>query len=160
MAERAYITITGQVQGTFAGDGSSGKNKDRIHIYSYAFSGQSPRDAATGQPTGKRRYYPVVVAKEWGPASVQIWTALATNERLTEVLIEFIAGNPHGIEQVDHSIKLTNAWISEVRDYTERVPPIDGTEMRPLDEISFVFEKIEMHDKSGKEFADDWAQQP
>lgn len=159
MAERAYITITGQTQGTFAGDGSGGKNKDRIRIYNYAFSGQSPRDPATGLPTGRRQYRPVVVAKEWGAASPQIWTAFATNEVLTEVLIEFIATNPHGIEQVDHSIKLTHASISEARDYTERVPPPDGTEMRPLDEISFVFQKIEMHDKSGKEFMDDWPQQ-
>jgi type VI secretion system secreted protein Hcp len=158
MAERAFITISGQVQGTFAGDGSGGKNKDRIRIYSYAFSGQSLRDPATGHASGKRQYHPVVVTKEWGAASPQIWTAFATNELLTEVLIEFIGTNPHGLEQVDHSIKLTNTTITEVRDYTERVPPPDGTEMRPLDEVSFVFEKIEMHDKSGKEFTDDWAQ--
>jgi type VI secretion system Hcp family effector len=158
LAERAYITITGQVQGRFAGDGSNGKSKDRIRIYSYAFAGQSPRDPATGQATGKRRYHPVVVAKEWSAASVQIWTAFATSERLTEVLVEFIASNPHGLERVDHSIKLTNASICEVRDYTERMPPTDGTDMRPLAEISFVFEKIEIHDKSGKKFADDWTQ--
>ncbi len=156
MAERAFITITGQSQGMFAGDGGGGKSKNRIRIYSYSFAGHSPRDPATGQATGRRQYHPVIVSKEWGIASPEVWTAFANNERLTEVLIEFIASNPHGIEQVDHTIKLTNATISEVRDITERVPPPDGTEMRPLHEISFVFEKIEMQDKSGKTFIDDW----
>lgn len=156
MAERAYVTIKGAKQGTFAGDGSGGKNKDRIAMFSFEFELQSPRDAATGQASGKRQWKPIVITKEWGAATPQILTALATDEVLTSVLFEFIATAPQGQEQLDHSIQLTNASIADFRDTAQNVPPPLGTNLRALDQITFTFRKIEVTDKSGKTFVDYW----
>ena len=155
MAYTAYISIKGQKQGQFAGDGSSKQNKNRILITSFSFSVESPHDAATGQASGKRQYHPIMIRKRWGEASPQIYTALATNENLTSVLIEFVGVSAKGIEQVDHSFSLTNATISALREFTE--PVAGGNEIDDLEEISFTFQKIEIKDKSGKTSVDDWA---
>jgi len=80
--------------------------------------------------------------------------ALATNEDLPAVLIEFTTVSAKGIEQVDHSSSLTNATISSLREFTE--PAQSANEIDDLEEISFTFQKIEIKDKSGKSFADDW----
>jgi type VI secretion system secreted protein Hcp len=154
VAYTAYISIKGQKQGQFAGDGSNKQNKDRILIASFSFSEESPRDAASGQASGKRQYHPIVIRKYWGEASPQVYQALTSNEVLTQVLIEFITTDPQGKEVVDHSFNLTNATISAVREFTEILPPT--LEVKELEEISFTFQKIEIKDKSGKTFTDDW----
>ncbi|HME32996.1 MAG TPA: type VI secretion system tube protein TssD [Terriglobales bacterium] len=154
MAYTAYISIKGQKQGQFAGDGSSKQNKNRILITSFSFAAESPRDVATGRSSGKRQYQPVVIRKHWGEASPQVYQALATNEDLPAVLIEFTTVSAKGIEQVDHSFSLTNATISSLREFTE--PAQSANEIDDLEEISFTFQKIEIKDKSGKSFADDW----
>ena len=154
MAYTAYISIKGQKQGQFAGDGSSKQNKDRILIMSFSFSATSPRDIATGRASGKRQYQPIVVRKHWGEASLQVYAAMANNEVLPSVLIEFIATDPKGLEEVDHSFTLTNATISAVRDLTESVP--SSNQLDELDEISFAFQKVEVKHKSGKTFDDTW----
>ena len=73
MAYTAYISIKGQKQGQFAGDGSSKQNKNRILITSFSFAAESPRDVATGRSSGKRQYQPVVIRKHWGEASPQVY---------------------------------------------------------------------------------------
>ena len=155
MAYTAYISIKGQKQGQFAGDGSNKQNKDRILITSFTFSLTSPRDVATGQASGKRQYQPIVVRKHWGEASPQIYAATVTNEVLPTVLIEFVATDAKGLQEVDHSFTLTNATISAVRDFTESVQ--SSNQLDELDEISFTFQKIEVKDKSGKTLDDNWA---
>ncbi len=154
MAYTAYISIKGQKQGQFAGDGSSKQNKNRILITSFSFSVESPRDVATGQASGKRQYHPIIIRKHWGEASPQVYEALATNENLPSVLVEFTGVSAKGIEQVDHSFSLTNATISALREFTE--PAQSGSEIDDLEEISFNFQKIEIKDKNGKTFVDDW----
>jgi len=152
VAVNAYISIKGQTQGQFAGDGSDPKNKNRILINSFSMSAASPRDPATGQASGKRQWKPLRIQKVWGAASVQIYQALATNETLTSVLIEFITVL-QGAEKLDHSISLTNASITEVGELPASTQSPIGNE---LEEVSFIFQKIEIKDKSGKTFMDDW----
>lgn len=154
MAYTAYISIKGQKQGQFAGDGSDPKNPNRIRTTSFAFSAEAPRDVATGQASGKRQYQPVIVRKRWGEASPQVYAALATNEVLPSVLVEFTDVSVKGIEEVDHSFSLTNAIISAVKELTESAQ--SANQVEEFEEISFTFQKIEIKDKSGKSFVDNW----
>ena len=64
-------------------------------------------------------------------------------------MAEFAASN---------EIKLTNASVVQFREYME-TPERGGplVDSRPMDEISLVFQKIEITDVPGKtSFADDW----
>jgi len=68
----------------------------------------SPRDPASGLPTGKRQHKPISFLKEWGAATPQLFQALVTNENLKTVKFEFLqvdkttgkeGGHPSGLRR-------------------------------------------------------------
>lgn len=164
MAFQAHIAVKGAKQGQFKGEGSADKRKDKwIPIRSFTMGLKSPRDAATGKPSGKRQFDPVTIVKEWGPASPQGLTACSTNETLTEVAIEFTKTNPNGEEYVYQTVTLTDATIEQVLRFTggppdgEAAPAPPGAGALELERWAFTFRKIQVEDKDGKTaFQDDW----
>jgi len=163
MALLAFISVKGKAQGQFKGEATQTKRKGNwIPVLSFDMGVKSPRDAVTGQATGKRQYRPVSIIKEWGAASPQGLTACATNEDLSEVAIEFTKTNPNGEEYVYQTVTLTDAMMVEVERFTRAQ---DGTLLiaagptgtLELEKWSFSFRKIQVDDKNGKtSFADDW----
>ena len=118
----------------------------------------SPRDAATGQASGKRTHQQLVITKEWGASSPQLFQACVTNEVLKSVLLEFVRTNANGEEYVHHTIKLTNASVAKHHQFIKSDAKNDGKhDVHELEEISFSFQKIEIENKDGKTMAaDDW----
>lgn len=136
------MTIEGARQGVFPG-----AKGGAIAGLRFSYTVKSPRDAASGQASGKRQHGPIVVTKMVGTASPQIFGALTTNEILRSVVINLPGGEGGG-----YTVKLTNAAISEVKQYTE-VP--NG---QVLEDVSFTFQKIEVEDPGTRTMAtDDWA---
>ena len=161
MAYEFYISIEGAKQGAFKGDSTGGgakSAKGRIGGVKFSFETSSPRDVATGQATGKRMYKPIVVTKEWDAASPQLFNALVTNEVLKKVLFEFVKTNPDGQEEIYHTITLTNANVSNLHSYLDLTDTSgDRYDAHELEDVSFVFQKIEIENKEGKTTAaDDW----
>src|SRR5215470_9289278 len=164
MAFQAHISIKGAKQGQFKGEGIQDKRKDKwMPVLAFQYAVKSPRDAATGQASGKRQHQPIVITKEWGAASPQLFQALTTNELLSSVELEFTKVNTNGEEYVYHTIKLTNAAVSEIRQFTRETESGTGQPghtvptASDLEEVSFTFAKIEMEDLDGKTLAaDDW----
>jgi|SRR6516225_5127743 type VI secretion system secreted protein Hcp len=167
MAFQAHISIKGKKQGQFMGEGIQDKRKDKwMPVLAFGYGVTSPRDAATGQAKGKRQHKPIVITKEWGAASPQIFQALTNNEAIDSVELEFTRINPNGEEYVYHTIKLTNANIIEIRQYTAHshsetgqaaghTPSADTFE---LEDVSFTFQKIEIENKDGKTTSsDNWS---
>lgn len=141
------MTINGAQQGAFPGakDGTIGGVR-----FSHAV--RSPRDAASGLPTGKRQHSPVVFTKPMGVASPQIFKALVDNENLPSVTINL----PGGERGAGYRVKLTNAAVSEVKQYTEGT----GSGSTVLEDVSFTYQKIEVQDLgTGTLAADDWMAQ-
>jgi type VI secretion system Hcp family effector len=83
----------------------------------FQYSVESPLDSATGQSSGKRQHKPIVITKEWGAASPQIFQALTTNEILSSVDFEFTKNSTGEKEVVYQRITLTNAQITRVNSY-------------------------------------------
>jgi len=160
MAFESHIAIKGKKQGQFKGEGIQDKRKDKwMPVLGFEYGVKSPRDVATGQASGKRQHQPLIITKEWGPASPQIFQALTTNEVLDSVEIEFTKTNPNGEEYVYHTIKLTNARVVEVKDYVGELHHEAGAAVHNLEDVSFTFQRIELEDKDGKTtFNDDWTQ--
>jgi type VI secretion system secreted protein Hcp len=101
----------------------------------------SPRDPASGLPTGKRQHKPITITKEFDRTTPLLLSALVTNETLTSVLI--------GLErngQQFATIKLTNASASNyvTHGLTEK--------------WSFTYQKIEWDwlGNGGVSAEDDW----
>ena len=98
-ATTATVTATGQKQGPFS--------QTPIDVSAVSHEIVSPRDAASGLPTGKRQHKPISITMEWGAATPLFLNALVTNENLTSVLIGLLRNG----QQVA-TIKLTNANVS------------------------------------------------
>ena len=129
-----YVTIEGQQQGKFTGE-TLDKGHERASVgLAYSHEIKSPRDAASGQATGKRQHQPVTFVKEWGAATPQLYRALVTNEVLKTVLFEFLQPVKGEGKKVYFTVLLTNAHIVGIEQHAE-----GGTE---LEEISFTYQKI------------------
>jgi len=123
MAFAAYVSFKGTKQGQFKGETIKGNRKDKwVAVLAFGIGVESPLDNATGQASGKRKHSPIVITKEWGAASPQIFQALATNEILSSVEIQITQGNGSGKETVYHTISLTNAQIVSFRNYCGPIP--------------------------------------
>lgn len=138
------MTMEGTKQGVFPG-GKGGA----IGGLGFSYLVKSPRDLASGQASGKRQHGPIVVTKTVGTASPQIFQALVTNEVLKSVVVDL----PGGEDGNGYTIKLSNATVSEVKQYTEVVNG-RGT---VLEDVSFTFQSIEVQDPGTRSMAkDDW----
>jgi type VI secretion system secreted protein Hcp len=148
-----YFTAVGKKQGAFKGDGLKTKGHElQMQALTFDYGIVSPRDVATGLPSGKRQHKPVVISKEWGPSMPQFLAAIANNEQLTKVTLEFWDTDPAkgGGQRLHFVVTLTNANVSEVR---QRLANDLLTE-----DLSFTFQKIEVADKVGNTiFTDDWS---
>ena len=145
------MKITGQKTGVFKGDSPQKGHEDQILVSGYLFELNSPRDPATGLPTGRRAYQPIKVTHRLDAASPQILNACATNENLKSVIINFYETDRTGKEVNFYRVTLTDASISSVKHYSS------GDTV--LEDDSFVFRKIEEEHLTGKTtFTDDWSQ--
>ena len=66
MALTAYLRVVGTRQGEIKGSVTQKGREGRIAVIAVSHELLSPRDAATGQATGKRQHKPFVITKELG----------------------------------------------------------------------------------------------
>ena len=145
------VQITGATQGKFRGEGSGEKTGffPGLHM---DFEVKSPRDPASGMPSGKRSYSPLVVTKEWGASSTQIFRALTTNEVLRTVVLNFYrAATGTGEMVVSETWTLTDATVAAVKAYEN-----SAVKESNLEDVSFTFRRIEIFNHETKDvFVDD-----
>jgi len=160
MAHEFYVTVDGTKQGKFKGESLRKDHASKFAGLSIEYSVQSPRDAATGMPSGKRQHSPIVITKEWGASSPQLFQAVTQNEVLKSVLFEFIKTDASGKEHVYFTMTLENASVSEFKQLTSEEAGAKHTEAVDtfeLEEIAFTFQKITLENKDAKTSAsDDW----
>jgi type VI secretion system secreted protein Hcp len=147
------VKIVSQRQGAFRPEAPHG-GIDGIRFSSQA---TSPRDSATGLPSGKRQYSPITFTKAWGPASPQILAALANNEVLSTVTFEFYRTGADAKQFLYQTVVLTNATVSSVRRYLDSPNGAEPPDPRALEDVSLTFQKIELKDASGSVALDDWS---
>jgi type VI secretion system secreted protein Hcp len=160
MANPFFVKVRGSRQGEYKGESKRASRRDWIEGLDFSFELASPRDPATGRPTGKRQYKPILLMKEWGASSPQFLQALATNEMLTQVDFEFVSLRPDGAEELTATVQLTNAAVTDVSQVIGKGPlsSVDNLELTP---IGFTFMKIVVKDVQGNtEFRDDWQSVP
>jgi type VI secretion system secreted protein Hcp len=134
--------------------GSSITGKEGSRVIGVKHSIVSPRDPQSGLPTGKRQqasgvasgrriWKPITILKEVDSTSPKFWQALRQNDVL-QVRLEF---NPNG--KTPKTIELQGATIANLRNIQQ-----GG---KPVEEIEFKYEKIEVTYSDGKKsYADDW----
>ena len=105
------MKVQGARQGEFKGNSAKPARSGWSDCLDFELEVDSPRDPATGLPSGKRQWKPISVVKKWSAASPQFLQALATNETLSSVVIEFDSVLPTGIEKTFCTIRLANAAV-------------------------------------------------
>lgn len=109
-AQQVFCKITGRVQGVITGDVTIKGLEDRIAAVAVSEGVSSPRDPASGLPTGKRVHKPFVIVKQLDSASPRLFLAAVTNEDLTSVDCLFYRRS--GGRQPYFEIKLDDATVS------------------------------------------------
>ncbi|MGA3398962.1 MAG: type VI secretion system tube protein TssD [Acetobacteraceae bacterium] len=151
MAHLAYMTLQGQKQGAIKGNVTQKGREGWIALLGFAYAIETPLDAASGLPSGKRQHKPVVIRKEIDEASPKLFEAMVTNETLTSVKIEFWRPYPEIVSPY-FFVLLTNAQITGVA-----LTPSDGEDAHEIEQIQFVYQRIEVTWVPGGESAqDDW----
>jgi type VI secretion system secreted protein Hcp len=150
-----FVDIKGATQGQFKAENILGVHKGGIEGVKFSSQVNSPRDLATGMPSGKRQYSAITFTKLWGPSSPQMIQACTTNESLT-VTFEFVKVGVGGKEIVYQTIKLTGATISSVRRYIDVSMGNEAPDPRELEDVSFTFQKIDITDANGAVVSDNW----
>jgi type VI secretion system secreted protein Hcp len=145
MSVKVFVTVTGADKKLFKGESLQKGFENKIPVVGLDFGFLVPHDPASGQASGKRQHQPIVFTKEWGASSSRFYAAAYANEVLPSVIFEIYKTSPSGVQQVDHTIKLTDATLSEVSDSLflgqPGGPPVDS---RDLQQITFIFKKIEI----------------
>lgn len=106
------IQIEGTKQGKLKGDGGSDALKERMVGVHFEQQLNTPA-------SGKRSYEPLEFVKEWGPSSPQLMLAAATGEMLRSVQFEFNRVGTGGSVETFYMVRLSNAKIVEIRQFTE-----------------------------------------
>jgi type VI secretion system secreted protein Hcp len=102
---------------------------------SYEQSVIAVRDPATGLPTGRREYAPIVCRKAVDGASPLLAKALVENQSL-EAEFAFYYTTPAGTEFASYAVNLKDARVVALRQFVAEGAP-------PTEEVSFNFRAIE-----------------
>jgi type VI secretion system secreted protein Hcp len=111
------VAVTGQKQGAFS--------KTAVPILDISHEIVSPRDPASGLPTGKRQHKPFTITMELGRTTPEFLNAFVNNENLTSVLIGLVRDG-----RTVAQITLTNASVARYVEHNENV------------EFDFTYQKI------------------
>lgn len=162
MALNAYLRLKGQKQGDIKGSVTLKGREGTIAVIAVSHEIVSPRDPASGLPTGKRMHKPFVITKELDKSSPLLQKLLCTNEMISELTIQFWTPQIRstigvGSEVQHYTVKLTNANIASVsfRMLNNKNPEL--VRYAEYEEIAFTYQKIEWTWVDGGITAsDDW----
>ena len=115
MALNAYMTLTGETQGEIKGSVTQAGREDSILVIAVNHEVESPRDAASGLPSGKRQHKPLTITKDVDKSSPLLMAAFTQNENITDLALRFWRPSRSGREHQYYTIELSNASISSIR---------------------------------------------
>mmetsp|Transcript_45793 Transcript_45793/g.111494 ORF Transcript_45793/g.111494 Transcript_45793/m.111494 type:complete len:178 (+) Transcript_45793:123-656(+) len=138
-ALNAYLKVEGINGGVVrAGEENS------MEVWGMSHEVVSPRDAASGLPTGKRQHKPLTITKPIDKATPLLMSALTTNKILPTVTLRMYQPSVRGegTEVLYYTIKLENAVVSGIRHemLDNKYPENMAQETREM--ISFTYQKI------------------
>ncbi len=142
MVLHAYLRIKGQKQGDIKGSVTAKGRENSIQVMAAAHSITSPRDAASGLPTGKRMHKPFTITKEVDKSSPLLYMMMISNEIITSWELQFWSASRAGLESQDYTVKLTNAYISNIDFHMPDTRNADLAKYQEYEEISFTYQTI------------------
>jgi len=162
MALNAYLKLKGQKLGEIKGSVTQKGREGKIAVIAVSHEIISPRDSASGLPTGKRMHKPFVITKELDKSTPLLFNLLVHNENIPEWELEFWAPQIKatagtGVEVQHYTVKLTNANVASIAFRMANNKHPDLMKFAEYEEVAFTYQKIEWTWKDGGITAmDDW----
>ncbi len=157
MALNAYLRLWGETQGEIKGSVTQAGREDSILIIGFNHGVVSPRDAASGLPTGKRQHEQLIVTKEVDKSSPLLMNVLVNNENITTLELRFWQPSASGQEVQFYTVKLTNASIAGIRQEMLNNKYADNMAHKEREHVGFCYQKIEwVYEDGGVTADDDW----
>ena len=162
MALQAYLNLKGQRQGEIKGSVTQKGREGKIAVIAVSHEIISPRDPASGLPTGKRMHKPFVITKELDKSSPLLYNSLVNNENIPDWQLQFWtpqlkATTGSGNEVQHYTVKLTNANVASIAFRMANNKHPDLMKFAEYEEIALTYQKIEWTWNDGGITAlDDW----
>ncbi len=151
------MKLTGATQGNVAGSVTQSGREDSIMVIGYSHEIVSPRDAASGLPTGKRQHKPLTVTKEIDKATPLLTNLLVNNENVSALEVRFWQPSPTGAEVQHYTVELTNASVASIRTEMLNNKYPENMQHKEREHIAFCYQKVTMTWTDGGITAeDDW----
>jgi type VI secretion system secreted protein Hcp len=160
MALNAYLRMEGKTQGAINGSVTQKGRENSIMVIAVSHEIISPRDAASGLPTGKRQHKPLVITKELDKSTPLLYNMLTNNENITKWELQFWtpqlkATAGAGMEVQHYTITLENANIAAINFRMANNKHPDLMKFAEYEEIAFTYQKITWTWNDGGITADD-----
>ena len=151
----------GQVHGMTLGSKTVTPRSVWAEVHGWNYGVQAPRDAASGQASGKRQHKPIVITKETDSTSTNLFQhCLAGNQVFPKLEINLLFANPKGHTERFGTIVLTNATLlsfSRGRNLPGGLKHVSSEGPEEFEEIKFEFYEIKYtYGTGGKTTSDDW----
>ena len=170
MSLDAYMTIKGKKQGEISKDaskpdsmGQSAKGdadlQSKITVVGFSSGIVVPRDMASGVATGTRNHQPVTITKFFDKASPLLWQALANNEMLEDVIIDFYRTDPGGMPkpQKFFTISWKDATLVEGKAYVPMTIDPNNKHFQNMEDWSFTYKQVKWeHGPASTSGEDKW----
>ncbi len=156
-ALNAYLWLRGETQGDIRGSVAQPGRENSIMVIAFSHELVSPRDAASGRPTGKRQHKPIKITKEIDRSTPLLMNALTSGENLNGRL-EFWQPSPSGTEVQFYSIELINAQIVSIKQEMLNNKYPENMQHKEREHIAFTYETVVKTIEDGAISAEaDWA---
>jgi type VI secretion system secreted protein Hcp len=142
MALNAYLVIEAEKTGAVAGSVTQKGREKSIMVIAANHEIRSPRDQASGLPTGKRQHGPLVITKEVDKASPLLYNILVNNENVKKWKLQFWRPSPAGTEQMVYAIELENANIAGIKMIMPNNKHPELMKFAEYEEVQFTYQKI------------------
>ena len=162
MALNAFLKLKGKSQGDIKGSVTQKGREGKILVIAATHEVLSPRDAASGQATGKRQHKPFVITKEIDLATPRLYSMLVLNEPAAEWELQFwapkiIGAAGTGAEVQHYTVRLFNAQLCDIRFQMPNNRNPELARYAEYEELSFSYSKIQwLWVAGGTSAEDDW----
>lgn len=157
MALNAYLKLTGETQGEIRGSVTQKGREDSMMVIGFDYEVESPRDAASGLPTGKRQHKGITIIKEVDVASPLLMNLLVNNENITDWELQCWAPSKTGAENQFYTIQLVNANVAKIKGEMLNNKYPENMQHRERESILFTYQKIIWtYVEGGVTAEDDW----
>jgi type VI secretion system secreted protein Hcp len=162
----AYISMTGATQGAITSGAFTADSvgnvyveghEDEILIQEIQHRIGVPTDPQSGQPSGPRVHKPFIFTSALNKATPMMYQALATGEKLNNVMVRWYRTSTEGKQEHFFSTKLEDATIVDIDTVLPHAQMDSNKDFTQLIKVSLAYRKITWtHEVSGTEGSDDW----